>query len=53
MTMKNIYEKMYNCECRIIAKQDLINNMEEVKRVIDSADIIYEGGGNTLDMIKL
>ena len=51
-TMKNIYQKMYGCECRDI-KSDELENLDNVKDKIEWADIIYEGGGNTLDMIKL
>lgn len=51
-TMKNIYGKMYGCECKDIKSNEL-NNLDVVKKKIEWADIIYEGGGNTLDMIKL
>ncbi len=34
-------------------KSDKLNDIEYVKVLIDWADIIYEGGGNTLDMIKM
>lgn len=51
-TMKNIYGKMYGCECKDI-KSDELYDLEEVKKKMEWADIIYEGGGNTLDMIKL
>ena len=50
--MVNIYEKMYGCACRHL-KSDELYDKEKVKEIIDWADIIYEGGGNTLDMIKL
>ncbi len=50
--MENIYNKMYGCECKDL-KSDQLTDKEYVKSVIDWADIIYEGGGNTLDMIKL
>ena len=50
--MVDIYEKMYGCQCRDL-KSDKINDKEYVQSLIDWADIIYEGGGNTLDMIKL
>lgn len=51
-TMKNIYEKKYGCTCKDIKSNELYN-LSEVEKKIDWADIIYEGGGNTLDMIKL
>lgn len=50
--MVEIYEKMYNCPCRDL-KSDLLTDKEKVQELIDWADIIFEGGGNTLDMIKL
>ncbi len=51
-TMKDIYEKMYECPCRDL-KSDKLDDKEYVQSLIDWTDIIYEGGGNTLDMIKL
>lgn len=51
-TMKNIYEIKYGCECKHLKSKDLINK-EYVNKLIEWSDIIYEGGGNTLDMIKL
>lgn len=51
-TMKNIYNGLYGCECRDIKSNEL-NNKEKIQALIEWADIIYEGGGNTLDMIKL
>jgi len=50
--MVNIYEKMYGCECRHLKSNQLVNK-ELVKSLVDWADIIYEGGGNTLDMVAL
>lgn len=52
-TMKAIYGKIYGCECRTITRNELIKKDDEIPKIIDWADIIYEGGGNTLDMIKL
>lgn len=51
-TMKKIYGEMYGCECKDIKSTEL-SNKEKVAELIEWADIIYEGGGNTLDMIKL
>lgn len=51
-TMYDIYANKYGCECKHLKSQDLFN-MEYVNQLVDWADIIYEGGGNTLDMIKL
>ncbi len=50
--MINIYEKKYNCLCKDL-KSDKLTDRKYVKSLINWADIIYEGGGNTLDMIKL
>lgn len=50
--MKNIYGNMYGCNCKDL-KSDKLIDKKYVKSLIDWADIIYEGGGNTLDMIKL
>lgn len=51
-TMKKIYGEMYNCPCKMLKSTDL-RNKEKVNELIEWADIIYEGGGNTLDMIRL
>ena len=50
--MVDIFEKMYGCPCKDL-KSDKLTDIEYVQKLIDWADIIYEGGGNTLDMIKL
>lgn len=52
-TMKNIYGKMYGCQCKTITRKELEHQNENVLEIIEWADIIYEGGGNTLDMVKL
>lgn len=51
--MKEVYGKRYGCECRTITKNELKQKSENVIKNIEWADIIYEGGGNTLDMIGL
>ena len=51
-TMKNIYEVKYGCQCKHLKSKELTDK-EKVSELIEWADIIYEGGGNTLDMIKL
>ena len=51
--MKKIYGSMYGCECKTITKNDLNVNYENAKSLIDWADIIYEGGGDTVSMLKL
>jgi len=50
--MVEIYNKKYSCQCKHLKSLDLTNS-EKVQELIDWADIIYEAGGNTLDMIKL
>ena len=50
--MQDIYDKMYGCNCKCLKSSELIDK-EKVEKLINWADIIYEGGGNTLDMIKL
>ncbi len=51
-TMQRIYGKRYGCECKLLKTTDLTNK-ELVNEMIEWSDIIYEGGGNTLDMIAL
>lgn len=50
--IKNIYFGKYGCEVKDL-KSDKLTDEQYVKELIDWADVIYEGGGNTLDMIKL
>lgn len=51
-TMKKIYGKMYNCSCKHLKTSDL-SNLDLVESLINWADIIYIGGGDTKGMIKL
>ena len=51
-TMKAIYGDIYGCECKDL-KSDLLCDGEAVQKLIDWADIIYEGGGNTVAMVQL
>lgn len=51
-TMKKIYGKKFGCNCKHLRSDDL-QNKEYVQQLIDWADIIYEGGGDTLSMIEL
>ena len=46
-TMVDIYGKLYNCHCKDLKSNEL-NDKNKVKELIDWADIIYEGGGDTL-----
>ncbi|MBQ2881165.1 MAG: Type 1 glutamine amidotransferase-like domain-containing protein [Clostridia bacterium] len=50
--MTDIYGEMYGCECKDLKSNELTDK-ERVNRLIGWADIIFEGGGNTLDMIAL
>lgn len=51
-TMKKIYGEKFGCNCQNL-KSDELSNIEVVKKKIDWADIIYEGGGDTPSMIEL
>lgn len=51
--MEKIYGSMYGCECKTITKKDLRENFETVGPLLDWADIIYEGGGDTVGMLQL
>jgi len=50
--MVDIYDKMYGCPCLHLKSNELTDE-KLVKSLVDWADIIFEGGGNTLDMIAL
>ena len=51
-TMKKIYKEKLNCNCCDLKSNEL-ENIESAKKKVEWADIIYEGGGDTLSMIKL
>jgi dipeptidase E len=51
-TMKKIYGKKFNCYCQDLKSNEL-NDKQLVEEKIAWADIIYEGGGDTLSMINL
>jgi len=51
-TMKNIYGGKYNCDCKML-RSDKLTDTGFAQELVGWADIIYEGGGNTLDMIEL
>lgn len=51
-TMKKIYNQKFGCNCQDL-KSDELQNVEKIKEKIAWADIIYEGGGDTLTMIQL
>ena len=46
-TMRHIYGDMYGCECKDIKSNEL-DDKEKINELVEWADIIYEGGGNTL-----
>lgn len=50
--MKEIYEDYYHCDCRMLTSEDL-KNYDKAKEYTEWADIIYEGGGDTMSMISL
>lgn len=50
--MVNIYGKMYGCSCKDL-KSDKLTDTKLVKSLVDWADIIFVGGGSTLEMIKI
>ena len=50
-TMKEIYSNL-NCNCKMLKSNEL-RDEEKVNELINWADIIYVGGGDTLSMINL
>ncbi len=50
-TMVDIYGKRFGCECKIL-RSDELDNKERVRELVEWADIIYEGGGNTKLMME-
>ncbi len=52
-TMRNVYGGLYGCECRRLLSSDLSREPEKVKEYVDWADIVYEGGGDTVALIGL
>lgn len=52
-TMVNIYRNIFGCNCKTIKRDELSNSDSKINELIDWADIIYEGGGDTLGMIEL
>lgn len=49
--IKSVYSKL-NCNCRILKANEL-RDENKVNDLIGSSDIIYVGGGNTINMIRL
>lgn len=52
-TMKKIYGDIFGCECRLLKISELKSNFQKAIDDVNWADIIYEGGGDTFDMINL
>ncbi|MBQ6884871.1 MAG: Type 1 glutamine amidotransferase-like domain-containing protein [Clostridia bacterium] len=52
-TMKSIYGDMFGCKCETIKRSELGKNHEHIECLVDWADIIYQGGGDTKSMIEL
>jgi len=50
-TMKKIYKDL-GCEVSYLKKKNIINNMDIVKNKIETADIIYFCGGDTVKLIN-
>lgn len=50
--MKKIYTEKFNCNCDILTKKEVQEN-EIAQKKVEWADIIYVGGGNTLEMMQL
>lgn len=51
--MKKIYEDIFGCQCKTIRRSELKTDFDKVKKLIDWADIIYEGGGDTKGMLEI
>ena len=49
---KKTFGDLHGCVCKDLKITEL-DNKEKVQELVEWADIIYEGGGNTLDMIKI
>ncbi len=50
--MRDIYGGMYGCACETLKAKNL-NRPEKVNKAVEWADIIYEGGGDTVIMLDL
>lgn len=50
--MRKIYTEKFNCNCDILTKKEVYEK-EITHKKIEWADIIYVGGGNTLNMMQL
>ena len=52
-TMKKIYGDIFGCDCRLLKISELKDHFQKAIDDVEWADIIYEGGGDTFDMINL
>ena len=52
-TIKKIYGDMFGCDFRWLKASELTDNFEKAQNDVSWADIIYEGGGNTVTMVEL
>lgn len=52
-TIKRIYADVFGCDFNWLKSSDLTDDFEKAKSNIADADIVYEGGGNTVAMIDL
>ena len=52
-TIYCIYNGLYGCDVRWLKASELSNDFEKAKTDVAWADIIYEGGGDTVAMIEL
>ena len=50
--IKKAYSYIFNCNCRMLRKEDL-ESRNNIKEMVDWSDIIYVAGDNTLSMINL
>ncbi len=53
-TMKTIYGDMFGCECKTVTRADMLHlSKDRIESLVEWADIIYEGGGDTKAMFDL
>lgn len=50
--IKNTYEKMYHCPVKLFSI-GMLRDLDESRKLIDWADIIYVSGGNTKQLMEL
>lgn len=50
--MTDIYKGILGCECRLLPRSLLSNDMKSAEELIEWADIIYERGGDTKGMME-